>query len=49
MADETQKEEDTILIRISEDDVKYESDLSFEEIVFWLDTLKMMMLRRFIG
>lgn len=43
------KDEDTILIKISEDDVEYETDLSFIEVVFWLETLKTMMLERFTG
>lgn len=49
MADENKKQEETILIRITEDDMTYETDLSFEEVVFWLETLKTMMVNRFIG
>lgn len=40
---------ETILIKIGEDDVEYETELSFTEVIFWLETLKVMMLQKVIN
>jgi hypothetical protein len=47
MAEET-KTEETILIKIGETDVEYETNLSLPEVIFWIDILKLMLLKGII-
>lgn len=37
-----------ILIRITENRITYDSEYSLSEVVFWLDTVKAMLVRRVI-